>query len=153
MSLNTYLGIGAFIVLVLMIVAITRKKKNTDTSNESVVEMQVPTPQATSVAGATTVTPISNQHGFAVSENAAPVTPPPDAAPGVEVLNQTDFQVFVTQQGIRATLLPQSRLQMDSRFPLTVAPASPENTLHSVVLQGCGAASKNRFNLVEDMSQ
>lgn len=139
MSLNTYLGIGAFVVLVLIIVAVTRKKKKHSHSNEPALEVVAPAPLAEPDTIPPTAPPTWNQGGFEISENTEPSTPQPSSATALEVWNQTDFQVFVTQQGIRVSLPPQGRTQMDSRFALTVTPASADDPLHSVSLQAAGA--------------
>ncbi|WP_438869562.1 hypothetical protein [Pseudomonas sp. L1(2025)] len=147
MSLNTYLGIGAFIALVLIIVAVTRKKKPASPSSEPALAVEVPAPPVTPQTSAPTETPTWNQGGFEVSENAEPLTPQPLPTTGVEVWNQTNFHVFVTQQGIRATLAPQGRMRLENGKGLTVSP-SAQNTLQSVALEQTDPETPALYTLI-----
>ncbi|WP_219266643.1 hypothetical protein [Pseudomonas sp. Xaverov 259] len=140
MSNNTYLIIGALIVVVLIAVAVIRtsRKKKAKPPAEVIAEPPVQVPPVTADTGEWTL-----------KLDDAPSTLPtqPAIQKGVEVWNQTDFQVFVTQQGIRATLPPKGRTLMDNGASLTVSP-SAQNTLQSVALEETGPESSALYTLI-----
>lgn len=140
MSNNTYLIIGALIVVVLIAVAVIRtsRKKKAKPPAEVVAEPPIQ------------VAPVTADTGeWTLKLDDAPSTLPaqPAIQKGVEVWNQTDFQVFVTQQGIRATLPPQGRTLMGNGPSLTVSP-SAQNTLQSVTLEETNPESSSLYTLV-----
>ncbi|MDL2183154.1 hypothetical protein P5706_02970 [Pseudomonas sp. ChxA] len=140
MSNNTYLVIGALIVVVLIAVAAIRtsRKKKAKPPAEVVAEPPIQ------------VAPVTADTGeWTLKLDDAPSTLPaqPALQKGVEVWNQTDFQVFVTQQGIRATLPPQGRTLMGNGPSLTVSP-SAQNTLQSVTLEETNPESSTLYTLV-----
>lgn len=140
MSNNTYLIIGALIVVVLIAVAVIRtsRKKKAKPPAEVIAEPPVQVPPVTADTGEWTL-----------KLDDAPSTLPtqPDIQKGVEVWNQTDFQVFVTQQDIRATLPPKGRTLMDNGASLTVSP-SAQNTLQSVALEKNSPESSAKYTLI-----
>ncbi|MBD8092326.1 hypothetical protein IFT48_20240 [Pseudomonas fluorescens] len=140
MSNNTYLIIGALIVVVLIAVAVigTSRKKKAKPPAEVAAEPPIQ------------VAPVTADTGeWTLKLDDAPSTLPaqPALQKGVEVWNQTDFQVFVTQQGIRATLPPQGRTLMGNGPSLTVSP-SAQNTLQSVTLEETNPESSTLYTLV-----
>lgn len=140
MSNNTYLIIGALIVVALIAVAVVRasRKKKAKPPAEVVAEPPVQVPPVTADTGEWTLK----------LDDAPPILPAqPAIQKGVEVWNQTDFQVFVTQQGIRATLPPQGRTLMGNGASLTVSP-SAQNTLQSVALEETSPESSSLYTLV-----
>lgn len=141
MSNNTYLIIGALIVVALIAVAVVRasRKKKAKPPAEVVAEPPVQVPPVTADTGEWTL-----------KLDDAPSTLPaqPAIQKGVEVWNQTNLQVFVTQQGIRASLPPQGRTQMDTGVGLTVTPSSAEHLLQSVSLEATSTETSNITTLI-----
>lgn len=139
MSNNTYWIIGALIVVVLIAVAVIRtsRKKKAEPPAEVVAEPPAQLPPVTVDTGEWTL-----------KLDDAPSTLPaqPALQKGVEVWNQTDFHVFVTQQGIRASLPPQGRTLMGNGAGLTVSP-SAQNTLQSVALEETSPESSTLYTL------
>ena len=140
MSNNTYWIIGALIVVVLIAVAVIRtsKKKKANPPAEVIAEPPVQVQPVTADTGEWTL-----------KLDDAPSTLPaqPALQKGVEVWNQTDFHVFVTQQGMRATLPPQGRTLMDNGASLTVSP-SAQNTLQSVAMEQSSPESSAKYTLI-----
>ncbi len=151
MSATTYFIIGAAIVVALIIAALMRaaEAKKSRRPSEEIAE-PIAEPVIVPAAQMTPEMSISN-----ITLDPEPAADPPlsEISAHVEVWNQTDFQVFVTQQGIRATLAPQGRAQMDSRFPLTVNPVTSDNTLHSVSLQGTGTGGERQCLIVHSLEK
>lgn len=136
MSLTVLFIIGALIVAALIHSAKANK------ANPSSEQISGPTAQIPHIA--------ADAGGSTITLDPEPLTslPVSNIAAQVEVWNQTDFHVFVMQQGIRVTLRPQGRTQMDSRFFLTVTPASSDDALQFLSLQGNSTQSAPQYSLI-----
>ncbi|MPR03410.1 hypothetical protein F0169_15825 [Pseudomonas sp. MAFF 212408] len=151
MSATTYFIIGAAIVVAVIIAALmranaARKSKRPSDDIAEPIDEPVTVPAAH-------ITPEMSISNITLDPEPAASPPLSETSANVEVWNQTDFQVFVTQQGIRATLPAQGRAQMDSRFPLTVIPATSDNTWHSVSLQGTGTGGERQCLIVHSLEK
>ncbi|NVZ67595.1 hypothetical protein [Pseudomonas costantinii] len=125
MGNNTYLIIGALIVIALIVVVLIRKSKAKKAKPPS-EPIAVPPAEVQ-------ITPDLATSPFTLEPSTSSLEPA--SSTGVEVWNQTDFPVVVTQQDLRVTLPPQGRAQMDSRFPLTATPETSADAVHGVSLQ------------------
>ena len=132
MSTNSYLIIGALIVVALAVAAIIRAKKakKTERPIEHIAE-----PIADPIIPAPDLPAEPAESPFIVGTAPSPQAPAPGLSSAVEIWNQADFRVVATQQELRVTLPPQGRTSMDSGATLTITPHSPADTLHAVSLQ------------------
>lgn len=140
MSNNTYWIIGALIVVVLIAVAVLRKskKKKTKPPTETIAEPPVQVPP---------VTPDTGEWTLKLDDDPSALPTQPVIPAGVEVWNQTNFHVVVTQLGIRATLPPQGRTLMENDDGWTVSP-SAQNTLQSVSMEKSSPESSAKYTLI-----
>ena len=141
MGSNTVFIIGALLVAGLIVAATMRaaKAKKSPPPSDVVAAPVIQTPQVTPDTGEWAIKPGSDM----------PATLPElPVSNAVEVWNQTGFQIFATQQGIRATLSPQSRTLMSNGVALTITPASPDHTLRSVTLEEASTETSTVYSLI-----
>lgn len=141
MGSNIVFILGALLVVGLIVAATMRaaKVKKSPPPSDVVAEPAIQTPPITPGTGEWAIKPGSD----------TPATLPElPVSTAVEVWNQTGFQVFVTQQGIRATLSPQGRTLMNNGVALTITPASPDDTLRSVALEEASTETSTVYSLI-----
>ena len=137
---NSLFIIGALIVVALIVAAFVRADKAKKSSASPEPHVTQPPIQAPHIP------PATDDWGFKPGE---PETLPELAVTtAVEVWNQTGFQVFVTQQGIRVTVGPRGRALMSNGIALTVAPASADDTLQSVSLEESSTETSTVYTLI-----
>ena len=126
MSNSTYIIIGVLIVVALIAVALSRKSKSKKPApaSEPVAPPPAETPQIT--PGIIT-SPFIPGPSTGLTE--------PDSSGTVEVWNQADFAVLVTQQQLQTTLSAQDRVHMDSRFPIAAIPEKPSDAPYGVSVE------------------
>ncbi|WLH85466.1 hypothetical protein [Pseudomonas sp. FP2338] len=140
MSNNTYWIIGALIVVVLIAVAVLRKskKKKAKPLTETVAEPPVQVPP---------VTPNTGEWTLKLDDDPSALPTQPVIPAGVEIVNQTNFHIVVTQLGIRATVPPQGRTLTENDDGWTVSP-SAQNTLLSVAMEKSSPESSAKYTLI-----
>ncbi|WP_300626756.1 hypothetical protein [Pseudomonas sp.] len=79
---------------------------------------------------------------------APPITTDLASTTMVEVWNQSDFQVYATQQGKKLVLEPNGRVRLDNRNPVTVSAVSPNDALRSASLVGTNTKCQTQYCLI-----